>query len=36
MIQSITLFTASLGAIDVVVKPNPCYRNTFEIGDKRV
>lgn len=36
MKQSITLFTASLGAIDVVVKPNEGYRNTFEIGNKRV
>ena len=36
MKQSITFVCASLGMIDVVVSPNPNYRNTFEIGDKRV
>lgn len=36
MKQSITFVSNSLGAIETIVKPNPCYRNTFEIGNKRV
>lgn len=36
MKQTITYKTAALGLVEVIVKANPYYKNTFEIGDKRV
>lgn len=34
--KTITLVTATLGSLDIVVKENPTYPNTFEIGNKRI
>ena len=34
--KQITLVTATLGSLDIVVKENTNYPNTFEIGNKRI
>lgn len=34
--KQVTLVSATFGSIDVVVRENPNYPNTFEIGNKRV
>ena len=34
--KQITLVSATFGSIDVVVRENPNYPNTFQIGSKRI
>lgn len=34
--KQVTLVSATFGSIDVVVRENPNYPNTFEIGNKRI
>ena len=36
MTKEIVLASPILGFVDIIVKENENYRNTFEIGDKRI